>query len=144
MKHTDENKSAIGDRKRKWWAEIKKDPERLSALKEKMSKNNAKFFLGKNGNKNPSWKGGRYVDKRDGYVMINSPEHPNRRSDNYVLEHRLVMEKIIGRYLFPDEDVNHLNGKKDDNRPENLKLVRHFAHYEEMRCPKCEFTFLTR
>lgn len=96
------------------------------------------------GDKTSNWKGGRRIDKRDGYVLIHKPEHPDARRDGSILEHRLVMEKILGRRLTKDEDVNHRNGKKDDNRPENLVLVRHYAHYEEMCCPKCEFKFITR
>jgi hypothetical protein len=39
-----------------------------------------------------------------------------------VREHIVVMEQKIGRALVKGEEVHHLNGVKDDNRPENLEL----------------------
>lgn len=32
------------------------------------------------------------------------------------------MEQKLGRYLLPSEQVHHISGVKDDNRPENLEL----------------------
>jgi hypothetical protein len=34
----------------------------------------------------------------------------------------MVMEAILGRPLQVDESVHHLNGVRDDNRPDNLEL----------------------
>lgn len=68
-----------------------------------------------------------YVNK-DGYVMIYEPDYPNTRSGAYVTEHRLVMEKHLGRYLTKDEIVHHINGDKQDNRIENLKIMTNSEH----------------
>ena len=56
----------------------------------------------------------------DGYVKIKVAADRNRR--NFVLEHRFVMERHIGRPLLKHEDVHHINGVRDDNRLENLQL----------------------
>ena len=96
------------------------------------------------GANNPAWRGGRKYHSR-GYIFVYSPHHPRRNVDNYVLEHRLVMEGYIGRFLLPEEVVHHINGILDDNRIENLILfpsqsVHRATHkgYKKKRSKKCQ------
>jgi len=56
-----------------------------------------------------------------GYVMLHAPDHPRARSNPYVFEHILVMESVLGRYLYPGRERTYRNGVKDDNRAENLE-----------------------
>lgn len=66
---------------------------------------------------------------KQGYLYVPQKDHPHAYSNGYVLEHRLIMEKHLGRYLrYPEEDVHHLNGIRDDNRLENLKLMTRGEH----------------
>lgn len=76
----------------------------------------------------PRWKGGRKV-RRDGYVLVVAPDdHPAPADTHtasglkYILEHRLVMEQHIGRYLLPSEVVHHIDGNPSNNAIDNLQL----------------------
>lgn len=70
--------------------------------------------------------GNLFDDK--GYVLIERPlDHPGRISKvgkvkSRIREHILVMEKMLGRYLYSYEKVHHKNGIKADNKPDNLEL----------------------
>ena len=79
------------------------------------------------GKMNGSWKGGKAID-HDGYILVSvSGDHPycrirNDRKTGRILEHRLMMEKKIGRYLLSSEVVDHIDGLTLHNEPDNLRL----------------------
>lgn len=60
----------------------------------------------------------------NGYIEIMMPEHPNARSNGTVLEHRLVAERKLGRYLKRTEVVHHIDENKTHNVEENLIIFR--------------------
>lgn len=73
------------------------------------------------GSAGTNWKGGRYLNT-DGYVVIWTAPRTRR------LEHRVVMEKALGRKLSPAEHVHHKNGDRADNLPDNLELLTRSEH----------------
>ncbi len=104
------------------WKRVKYNPRNSGKkhsveTKRKIAKSRKKY-VGKN---HPMWKGGKIVI--DGYIYIHSPNHPNRTKMGYVCEHRLVMERFLGKYLKNHEVAHHKNHNKQDNRIENLELL---------------------
>ena len=101
--------------------------------------------LGRRAERGAAWEGGRGIDG-DGYILIYLksddfffPMATRKRSAwaGYVLEHRFVVAKALGRNLHSWEIVHHKHAKypagsienKQDNRyPENLQLVSDDRH----------------
>jgi len=83
-------------------------------------------MAGRSGALNPHYIAGRYK-KQDGYFVVLNPER-SIDGRKYVLEHRLIMERHLGRKLTPDEHVHHKNGHKTDNRIENLEVLSSGEH----------------
>lgn len=101
----------------------------------------------------------RLKDRRwiNGYIMVKVPEHPNcmksESYNGYVYEHRLVCEKIVGRYLDDDEEIHHFDGCKSNNNKDNLlvllrsqhKKIHNWINYNNInivsKCKMKEFIF---
>lgn len=124
-KEDHEGIARVAKKKADWWASGDREETRRKIGEA------SKGRPGLKGEKNGLWKGGRYVSKRDGYIMVYVGD------GKYRPEHRMVMEDELGRELTSNEEVHHINGKKDDNRLENLKVVVKEIHFCKVKCPYC-------
>lgn len=71
---------------------------------------------------------GQRYQRADGYIAVYAPDHPKASISGSVMEHRLIMERVLGRVLERDEHVHHRNGVRNDNRVENLEVIAAGAH----------------
>lgn len=93
----------------------------------------------KTGKKHFSWKGGT---KRDGgdYLKTMTKGHPHADDRGYVFQHRLVMERAIGRRLALEEVVHHIDGNGFNNKLSNLMLfsntTEHMSFHKRIKREK--------
>lgn len=111
-----------------YWSGKNRSQTTKSKIREKLK------LLYNSPEKHPQYKGWAL---RSGYKYLKISNHPNGGKQGYVAEHRLVMEKHLGRNLTRKEVVHHMNGIKTDNRLENLVLCesagKHiFDHHPEI------------
>lgn len=95
--------------------------EKSAETRKRISEGKKRHYNGMNGY-------GHTKKNTTGYIKAYAPDHPRAYSDGYMLEHVMIMERVIGRYLNPNEVVHHINGDKTDNRVENLMLMDRSEH----------------
>ena len=97
-------------------------------------KNNHFYGVHLLGETSPHYKNGEIKDK-DGYILILKRNHPHNR-DGYVREHRLIVEKQIGRYLHRFKVCHHINKVTNDNRPHNLMAFKNQSIHRKFEAGK--------
>ena len=104
--------------------------------------------LAQRGANHANWKGGRGKTK-DGYIIIKGIHsdnffYPMVNRQGSIYEHRLVMARCLNRCLLPWEIVHHRNGIRDDNRSENLALLKSQSDHLPSIITQKEINRLTR
>jgi hypothetical protein len=65
----------------------------------------------------------------DSHIMVKAKDHPMANKSGYVPEHRLFVEKHLGRYLKRTDQVHHINLIKNDNDLSNLVVFKNSSEH---------------
>lgn len=84
------------------------------------------------GPNNNNWHGGMRNSKSSKYIFVMNKNHPYASKRGYTAQHRLVVESVIGRYLYPSEKIHHIDRNKKNNEPNNLFIFKNDS--EHMVC----------
>ena len=116
--------------RRQHWSDNKKCPDcgKTIANDSKYCRQCSYKRSGKYGELNPNWRGGRYIQKNTGYVMIRMPRHPRAGTNGYVFEHIVAWEQHFGHPLPNGYVIHHINGVRHDNRHQNLLALPRKGH----------------
>ncbi len=115
----------ISDIQKKAISEYQKGRKKSIVTKNRMSISAS--ALNRKGSQSHLWKGGRRIT--NGYIYLWTP-------NGFKREHRLIMEKQIGRKLSKKESVHHINGIRSDNKLKNLIIMdasKHAAYHNSKR-----------
>ena len=70
-----------------------------------------------------------YMIDRDGYILIYAKDHPKCNARGFVREHRMEVEKHLGRHLEIEEVVHHKDRDKANNHIDNLEIMTKSDHH---------------
>jgi transposase len=115
--------------------------EKSQSTVSRFLRSEGEVFEPRRGERHGMWRGGRIVDS-NGYVRVwLGPEDEfagMRLNDGYVLEHRLVVARKLGRALRRSETVHHIDGDPTNNDPNNLQLRQgKHGHHVVFVCTDC-------
>jgi hypothetical protein len=127
------NKGYVGRIRPEWEKRKISETMKKYVRTEEHQRNNSAAYP--RGERHPLWKGGKRIGPK-GYIYLLANDHPFANK-GYVFEHRLVMEKHLGRYLQPEEVVHHIDEDITNNTLNNLQLFKnggaHTAHHAQLK-----------
>ena len=74
-----------------------------------------------------AWKGGTRV--HGGRKMFYLPEHPRANGGQYVYEHILIVEKVLGKHLLRKYQVHHVDEDVGNNKNNNLVVCEDHGYH---------------
>ncbi len=102
---------------------------RKTAEKLKTTMGKIEYFMRKNNIPTRPLKRNGFFIAKDGYKRIHNPNHPNSDGRGYIMEHRLIIEEYLGRYLNKEERIHHIDGDKGNNNINNLYLCKNISDH---------------